>query len=334
MLLSIAGYSALTFLTAFAGSLAQFVALQFAARLFMVTELALVYVWISEDLPAGSRGRASGAIGALAFVGAQLPALGLLAFADGDHVRWRGLYWIGGLLLPALPLYWLYLREPAAFAVTRTAPSSRASSPRRLRELLGVRHRARVWAMSGVWFTICFWSAIAPAFVSYYVVQERGWSPQALAALVPAAGILGALGYYLAGHLADRLGRRPALAIYLVLGFAAALACYGSREVWMISAGYVALNAASGIWSVAAALCAELFPTELRASATALSHHLVGRLGMVAGPALIGLALPSGGSISAAVLALSALNLLCLPLVLLGLPETRAAASAQLPATP
>jgi putative MFS transporter len=187
--------------------------------------------------------------------------------------------------------------------------------------------------MSGVWFTICFWSAIAPAFVSYYVVQERGWSPQALAALVPAAGILGALGYYLAGHLADRLGRRPALAIYLVLGFVAALACYGTREVWAISAGYVALNAASGIWSVAAAQCAELFPTELRASATALSHHLVGRLGMVVGPALLGLVLPSGGSVSAAVLALSALNLLCLPLVLLGLPETRAAGSAQLPAT-
>ena len=192
-------------------------ALQFAARLFMVTELALVYVWISEELPASSRGRASGAIGSLAFVGAQLPALGLFGFADGDEAGWRNLYLIGALLLPALPLYVWRLREPAAFAALEPAAQGSLAG---MRALFGAEHRARLWSMTGIWFAICFWSAIAPAFVSYYVVQERGWSPQALAALVPAAGVLGALGYYLAGHLADRLGRRPALALYLGLGFA------------------------------------------------------------------------------------------------------------------
>ena len=78
-------------------------------------------------------------------------------------------------------------------------------------------------------------------------------------------------------------------------------------------------------WSVAAAQCAELFPSELRATAAALSHNLLGRLGMVAGPALVGLAVPATGSVALAGVALCALNLLCLPLVLRGLPETRSA---------
>jgi putative MFS transporter len=320
MLFSIAAYTALTVATALSASLAQFVALQFAARLFMVAELGLVYVWISEEFPTRLRGRLSGAIGALAYLGAQLPALGLFGFAEGDDVRWRSLYWIGALLLPALPVFFWKLREPASFAARTPAPGNPLAG---VAALLGREHRRRLWKMTALWFAICFWSAIGPAFVSYYVVQERAWSPQALAALVPAAGVLGALGYYLAGHLADRLGRRPALGIYLVLGFAAAAVCYGSESDGAIGAGYVALNAANGIWSVAAALCAELFPSELRATATALSHNLLGRLGMVAGPALVGLALPVTGSVALAVVALCALNLLCLPLLLRGLPETR-----------
>jgi hypothetical protein len=46
---------------------------------------------------------------------------------------------------------------------------------------------------------------------------------------------------------------------------------------------------------------------------------------MVAGPALVGLAVPAAGSVALAAVALCALNLLCLPLVLRGLPETRGA---------
>jgi len=319
MLAAIAGYCAFTLATSFSRTLEQFVALQFLARLFMVTELALVYVWIAEELPEHWRGRASGAIGALAFVGAQLPALGLWGFAEGGSLDWRSLYWIGGALLPALPLYWIYLREPSGF-VRREL---RGSALRGLGELWQPQLRLRLLAMSGIWFTLSFAAASGLGFVSYFVVQERGWSPRSLAALVPAAGILGALGYAIAGQLADRLGRQRALAIYLALGFAASALCFGSSDARLISAGYVLLNAASGSWAIAATLCAELFPSELRATATALSNNLLGRVGMVAGPLLIGMGVPWLGSIGAAALLLSAVQLLCLPLVLRGIPGAR-----------
>ena len=64
----------------------------------------------------------------------------------------------------------------------------------------------------------------------------------------------------------------------------------------------------------------------MRATAAAVSHNLLGRLGMVAGPALVGLAVPFTGSLALAVMALCGLNLLCVPLVLRALPETRPAA--------
>lgn len=324
MLAAISGYCAFTLATALARSLDQFVALQLLARMFMVTELGLVYVWLAEELPEGWRGRASGAVGGIAYVGAQLPALGLWGFAEGSEVNWRALYWIGAGLLPALPLYWMYLREPEAFALRRARGEPAIHPLRGLRELWRPRHRGRLLAMAGIWFTLAFGASIGLNFVSYYVVRERGWSPQALAALVPAAGILGAAGYVFAGVLADRVGRRRALAIYLGLGFVASALCFGSENAFAISSGYVLLNAASGSWSVTATLCAELFPTELRATATAVANNLLGRVGMASGPFLLAACLPHFGSLSAALVALSAIHLLCLPLVLLGVTETHA----------
>lgn len=72
-------------------------------------------------------------------------------------------------------------------------------------------------------------------------------------------------------------------------------------------------------------LCAtftnELFPTEIRASATAWGNNIVGRIGQIAAPALVGfLALPIGG-VANAVSLLTLGPIMCILIIALFLPE-------------
>ena len=80
---------------------------------------------------------------------------------------------------------------------------------------------------------------------------------------------------------------------------------------------------------IANTITAELFPTELRASAGAVAHNLLGRLGMVVGPPLVGAAAAAVGSTGEAVALLSLANLALVPLALWLVPETRGVEIAQ-----
>ena len=70
---------------------------------------------------------------------------------------------------------------------------------------------------------------------------------------------------------------------------------------------------------------AELFPTEVRATAGGVTHNLIGRLGMTLGPAMVGVLAVSVGSTGLAVAMLGLVNLLAVPLIAATLPETRGA---------
>ena len=83
--------------------------------------------------------------------------------------------------------------------------------------------------------------------------------------------------------------------------------------------------AMGGMWSVAQTISAELFPTRLRATANGLTHNLIGRMGMVFGPAAVGVLVTSLGSVGDAVALLGLANFVAIPLLLWLLPETRGA---------
>ena len=57
-------------------------------------------------------------------------------------------------------------------------------------------------------------------------------------------------GYWAAGRLMDRVGRRAAISLYLVLGSAAAVVCYQSTNDAVISAAYIALVTLNGVWPI------------------------------------------------------------------------------------
>ena len=321
LLISLGGYALLTLATAFSASLEQFQTLQFGARLLMVTQLALAYVILGEELPAARRGRANGLLSAFANVGAVAPALFLPLF-ERSRPGWRGLFGLGAAPLLLWPLIWWRVREPPLF-VRSVARGTRRRLLSELLRLWQPRHRRRFLAMTSIWFALNFWAASTGFFFTYYVFNERGWTADSLRILMPLALPFGFLGHVLAGWMMDRVGRRGAAASFVLAGAVASIACYQATSDWVIGGCWIALQMLQGVWSIAHTLTVELFPTELRASASGLTHNLLGRWGMVLAPAAVGALAARLGSTSEAVSILAFTNLIALPALIWVIPETR-----------
>jgi putative MFS transporter len=329
LLLSLAAYGAFSLATSFAQDLGAFAWLQLGARLFMIAQLSLAYVMLSEEIPAALRGRANGIAGMFAGVGAAAPPLLLPAF-ESAGLGWRGFFVAGAAPLLLVPIYAFALRETAPFVQARSAlregwRDALAREWRDVGALVARAHRARLFAVTALWFTLSFWSGGVLVFFFQYVQAERGWLPEMVARLplgtIPAT-IVGFLG---AGFAMDRFGRRATAMTYLALSSAATIACYQATQPLVIASTYSALVGLGGVWTVANTLTAELFPTRLRATAAGLAGSLLGRLGFVLGPLASGALAAQLASTADAMALLALVNLACIAVVARWIPETRGA---------
>ena len=314
------GYAFFTLLTAFVDSVALFALFQFFSKTFLVSQLALAYVILSEEFPAGMRGRANGLMGAFASVGAALPAW-FLAPLESTGSGWRGLFLLGALPLLLLPIYFAKLQETRLFASIRS--EQKESLWLRVRSLVSPAQRARFVGITLVWFMVNFWSSVVMFSFVFYVFNERNWTAEDLQWVPLATVPFAFVGYGIAGLVMDFVGRRQALCGFLILGVLASWVCYQSDAYWVIVLAWASLQMLQGLWTIAATMTTELFETEKRASANAVAHNLLGRWGMVLGPLAVGLLSGPSGSTGAAVSWLAGLNLLFLPAILWLLPETR-----------
>ncbi len=321
---ALAGYALLTLATAFAPSLLVFTLLQVFARMAMVVELGLAYLILSEEMPAGIRGRVNGVFGGCVVLGASVPDA-LLHPLDQWGIGWRGLFLIGAVPLFLFPFYVRHLAETSAFlarkAKAKGAGSTFASELALLRVLFSPAHRLRLLSITGLWVLVNFWSGTALYSFTLYLFDERGWRPEDLVLLPLGTIPCGLFGYSLAGFAMDRIGRRAAASLYLAAAGAATVVCYQANSSGLILAGYFALVGLGGVWAIVTTWTAELFPTELRATATGFSNNLVGRFGLVFGPIVAGLLGGAFASTADAVSLLALVPLLGIPIVWT-LPET------------
>jgi putative MFS transporter len=322
LLIAVVAFSMLSLGTALTEDLRQFVALQFLARIALVTQLTIAYVLLSESMPATRRGSVNGMLAAFASVGAALPALLLEPLVAAGH-DWRGLFMLGGLPLLVVPALWRWVHESPAFLLQRAQSRAAPSIAKQLARLLAPDLRRRFLSVSALWFVINFWVGATMFLFTLYAVRERGWTPADLQAVAPLGLLCAFAGYAGAGLLMDAIGRRPAAAVLLVAGGLATVVTFKAHSFVVVAAGWVCLQALQGIWPVAYTLTSELFPTEVRASANGLAHNLLGRWGQVAGPLSVNLVAVALGTTGAAVAALACVTLLALPLLRWGLPETR-----------
>jgi MFS family permease len=243
------------------------------------------------------------------------------------HYNWRVLFLVG--VLPALLTVWVRrnVTEPEVWTERKETGD--------IREIFRPPYLSRTIRATTLATSVLFayWGLFTwlPGFLSapasqggagLNIVKTSQWM------FVMQFGTF--LGYITFGWLADKFGRRPAFAFYVLM--AAMLTCvYGmyprwagsGREGWLLVIGPLVGFFGTGYFSLFGATLAELYPTAIRGAGQGFTYNFGRGLSALA-PYLVGAIADSSGLGSALVLN-SAFFLLAAGLVFT-LPETKATA--------
>jgi putative MFS transporter len=285
LLTSTAIFAILTGLSAAARNPGQFQTAQFLARIFLTAAYAAAIAIAAEEFPTSRRGRAIGSLTALSALGAAF-ALTYSAAGEGG-VGWRALFVIG-----LAPLFFVILANRSLHETQRHERAHKGRegfSTGAIKGLLSARYRPQVLQVGGLFF--CSHVALYGTLVwwVYFARRERELSEGSIGGYLLAAYVAGALGSYVAGRVQDSSGRKKVGSVFLVAATIGAVAGYGvSGSVPLFLTLAVTAFFGLGSTSVANAYAAELFPTEMRMTAVALSRGFFGTIGGVFGPLFVG----------------------------------------------
>ncbi len=324
-LISVIGISLATFASAFAGNIVQFVAMQMIGRVFMVTCSATAFVIITEEFPAAHRGWG---IGIASAVGAFGVALALLLFAAIEWLPfgWRSMYALGILPLLLLPMFRREIRETRRFARHQAESAAEGRSLtgfsgwwKPLLDLLR-NYPGRAIGIGLIAVLASGGHTVVYNFSSYFVQSVHGWAPGYYTTMVIAGGLVGIVGYPIAGRLADRSGRRRA-GFLLLAGFPlCALAFYQGPD-WVLPLAWVPLVfTLTGGNTILRALGGELFPTSYRGTSAGWLQ-LAEAAGRSGGLFIVGWGTARAFDITTMICTVAFASMLA-GFVLFGLPET------------
>jgi putative MFS transporter len=315
---TILGYALFTFLTGLSRSAFDFAAYQFIARIFLIAEWALSMVIAAEEYPAEQRGFVLGLLQAFNSLGsitcaAVVPAL--LASPFG----WRTVYFVGIIPLLLLAYARRGLKETKRFA---DYAADKKEIKRPLTAILKTPYRKRVVQLALIWGLTYMCTNTVVVFWKEYAVSEAGFTDGDVAKALIIASLVAMPFIFSIGKLLDAWGRRrSALLIYGVSAVFVVLA-YQLTSFWILTICLsAAIFAAIALLALLNTFTTELFPTDMRADAFAWSNNLLGRIGYVIAPVIVGNAAESigwGNSVSFTVVAV----VIALVLILVWLPET------------
>jgi putative MFS transporter len=322
LLMTIVGFTLVTFGTAFVQNATQFMVMQLLARVFITGETLLAVVVLAEELSAKDRGWGIGMLGALGALGHGMSAA-VFGFVDVLPYGWRALYLVG--VIPLLFLAYFRRRLPE----TRRFEEHQASVQDRPAELGGlgpVLHLARMYpgrvaVLALALFPFDFVVSTAYQFMPKTLQEVHGYTPGQVTAIFLVGGVLGILGNVIAGQAGDRYGRKPVMCTAMVVN-ALALVGFYNASGWAVPLLWVA-----AVFSILAigvlfkVLGTELFPTSHRSTASGM-RLVVGTLGGIAGLSLEGTLYELAGSHAMAITWMAPVLILP-PLVIAAfLPET------------
>lgn len=285
LLTSTAVFAILTGLSGAARNPAQFQTAQFLSRIFLTAAYAAAIAIAAEEFPTSHRGRAIGSLTALSALGAAF-ALTYSAAGEGG-VGWRALFVIG-----LAPLFFVILANRSLHETQRHERAHRGRegfSTGAIKGLLSARFRPQILQVGGFFF--CSHVALYGTLVwwVYFARRERELSEGSIGGYLLAAYVAGALGSYVAGRLQDSSGRRKVGTVFLIAASIGAIAGYGVRgSALLFLTLVVTAFFGLGSTSVGNAYAAELFPTEMRMTAVAVSRGFFGTVGGVFGPLFVG----------------------------------------------
>jgi putative MFS transporter len=316
--ITILGYALFTFLTGVSPNAYYFTLFQFLGRIFLIAEWALSMVIAAEEYPAAQRGFVLGVLQAFNSLG-SITCAAVAPMLLASPFGWRTVYLVG--IIPLLLLAYVRrgLRETKRFS---EYSASRTETKRPLAAILRSPYRKRVLQMAVIWGLTYMCTNTVVVFWKEYAIAEAGFTDGDVAKALALASLIAMPFIFSIGKLLDAWGRRrSAVLIYSVSAVFVVLA-YQLTHFWILTLCLsFAIFAAIALLALLNAYTTELFPTDMRADAFAWSNNLLGRIGYVIAPVLVGKAAESvgwGNSVSTTAISV----VVALVLILVWLPET------------
>ncbi|WP_321968933.1 MFS transporter [Paraburkholderia tropica] len=287
MVLSIVCYSLGTALCGLSTDVTQLLVFRFILGLGIGGEWSAGAALITETWPAEHRGKVMAWVQSAFAVGYALAAI--IAALVLPHLGWRWMFAVG--LLPALFAFWVrrHTRESEIWLKQKTRLSLGATigalfGEHRRNTLVGLAFTAA--AMCGYWGLFTW----IPAYLSTPVGEGgAGFDLLHSTAWIVVMQVGAAIGFISFGYIADRLGRRNAFLLFFICSALAVPLYVAIRSpVLLLAFGPVVAFFGTGFYSGFAPTFAELFPTNVRATAQGFIYN-TGRAASALAPALIGL---------------------------------------------
>jgi putative MFS transporter len=280
--ITIAGYAIFSGLSGLAPNIYLFGLLQLAARVFLVAEYATAMVVAAEEFPADRRGMALGVIQTFTSLGGILCAAVVPMLVKTEY-GWRSVYLVGVIPLVILAYARRSLRETQRFE-ERGAPAGES-----IFAILRGPFRKRVLQLGAIWFLSYLTMQNAISFWKDYALTEQGLQEAQAGRYIAGAAAISLPMLAGTGKLLDWIGRRHGAGLIFGLGALGVFGCYSLEPGLLLAVSLTfAIWATSAFLPVLTAFNTELFPTELRANAMAWSNNLIGRLGYVFSPLVLG----------------------------------------------
>jgi MFS family permease len=278
---------AITMLAAASPGYWWFVAIFALGRPLLSTTNALAGVGAAEETSATDR---AGAV-ALVVAGYGVGA-GLVAVVHGlgeSALGFRGVFLLAGVPLVAVAFVRHTLVESDRFSVTAVRPDR----PAPVIGAVGRAYRGRLAVVLVIVLAVSLITGPANSFIFVYAQNVLKVSGPATAAMVVVAGAVGLVGLVVGRWLADRLGRRPTVALMMLCMSVFGVFTYSGSRVALFLGYELGVLAASTFAPAAGALVNELFPTAVRASVAGW-NVLAGVVGAVVGLVVFGAAAQVG----------------------------------------
>ncbi len=286
MMATILGYALFTGMTGFSRGIWDFAAWQLLARVFLLAEWALAMVYAAEEFPADRRGLAVGILQGWSTLGSIICA-GVVPIMLKTAWGWRGVYFVGVVPLILLAFARRGLQETTRFAAVRSGTGAPAGPG--LFAIWKTPQRRRVVQLAVIWSLTYVCTQCAVFFWKEYALTEGGLTDAQVAKAIMIASLVSLPLVFSFGKLMDGWGRRPsAVLIYLLLA-GSVIAAYQLTGFWPLTmAMTTAIFSVGGVLALLNGYNAELFPTDMRGAGFAWANNLLGRIGYIVAPAVVG----------------------------------------------
>ncbi len=321
LMASVIIYSVFTAACGFAQTVAQLAVFRILLGIGMGGEWASGAALVSETWPAEHRGKALAFMQSAWAIGYALAAA--VTAVVLPRWGWRGVFFVG--ILPALLTLWVRkgVSEPAMWRETRARPTaSRARFADMFKGGL-LPLTVAVTVMNA--FTLFAWWGFnlwLPGYLSLPVASGgMGLSTNVMSGLVIAMQVGMWFGYVSFGFIGDAIGRKRAYVLYLLTA-AVLIAGYVSVQtpLGLLVLGPFVAFFATGYFSGFGAVTAEIYPTDIRATAQGFTYNM-GRIASAAAPYAVGsLAQTRGFRVA---LLITSVAFLCAAVTWIWIPETR-----------